>query len=287
MNVLITGSKGFLGKKLTNELIKLNYNITEYDIQNGYDILNKNQLEHIILDNNINTIIHLAAVANLNIFAENIDTGFKINLIGTQNILDLCEIYNIRLLFASTCCCYGNGCNFPSTEDDQIFPCEAYAKSKALGEELVVKSNLQHVSMRLATFYGPDMRDELAPAIFLKNAHNNEPILIHGNGKQTRTFTYVDDIVSGIITILKSKTYHKIINVTGTETISVLQIIDIIEEIMNKKCIIEFVKDREGQIYKEDISNTRLKELGWEPKVLFKEGMKNSYRHFLSKTKKF
>jgi nucleoside-diphosphate-sugar epimerase len=208
---------------------------------------------------------------------------FGCNINGTQNILDLCEIYKIRLLFASTCCCYGNVNEHPSNEDSQIYPCEPYAKSKALCEELILKSKLPHVSMRLATFYGPNMRKELAPAIFLHNAHYNLKISIHGDGKQTRTFTYIDDIVSGILTILQSNTPHKIINITGTEIISVLNMISIIEEIMGKKCIIEFVKDRDGQIYKEDISNTRLKELGWEPKTSFKEGMKLSYNYFLSK----
>ena len=147
---------------------------------------------------------------------------------------------------------------------------------------------LQHVvvmgirnNMRLATFYGPDMREELAPAMFLKNAINDKPILIHGNGKQTRTFTYIDDIVAGIIIILESNTRHKIINISGTEIISVLEIVSTIEEILNKKCQIEHIEDRDGQIYKEDISNKRLKELGWSVKTLFKNGMKLSYEKII------
>ena len=106
MKVIVTGAKGFLGKKIFNKLKKKGHTILSYDIVDGQDILNNQQLEKTIIDFCPNTIIHLAACADLNIFAKKPDISYKINVIGTKNILNLCQKYNVRLLFASTCCCY-------------------------------------------------------------------------------------------------------------------------------------------------------------------------------------
>ena len=107
MKVIVTGGTGFLGKRLCKKLKNQNHDVISYDIIDGFDILNKNQLEEFINKFNPETIIHLAACADLNIFRDNPDISYKINVIGTRNILELCEKYKIRLLFASTCCCYG------------------------------------------------------------------------------------------------------------------------------------------------------------------------------------
>ena len=232
MKIIITGSSGFLGKALLNK-IKLNHEIFEYDILKGFDILNETQLEDTFKNFKPNTIIHLAACADLNIFKEKPDISYKINVIGTRNILNLCQKFNVRLLFASTCCCYGNNNIHPSDETSQISPTEPYAKSKAESENDILSIGLPHCCMRLATFYGPNMRSALAPAIFLDKAHKNETIEIHGNGKQTRTITYIDDIVSGIITILENQPKYTIVNITTEESISVNNMI-IIANTKNK-----------------------------------------------------
>lgn len=281
MNIILTGSFGFLGSQLYDELHKYKQSnasiinkVIQYDIINGFDILNSDQMEEQILLHNINVIIHLAAVSDLNIYANNPEMSYNINIIGTRKILALCTKYNIRLLFASTCCIYGNNNVHPSDETSPIAPTEAYAKSKAISEQDILNVGLPHVCMRLATFYGKNMRNALAPAIFSNRVHHNLPIEIHGDGKQTRTFTHVSDIVNGIMTILLSPPIYTIINVTNTEIISVLEMAEIIQNIMGKKVEIIHVSDRKGQIYHEDISNHRLMELGWKPKINFVEGMK-------------
>lgn len=279
MNIILTGSSGFLGSLLYNELCKLTSTLVinkviEYDIINGFDILNSKQIEEQIVLHNINIIIHLAAVSDLNVYAKNPEMSYNINVIGTRNILTLCTKYNIRLLFASTCCVYGNNNIHPSNETSLIAPTESYAKSKAISEQDILSIGLPHTCMRLATFYGENMRDALAPAIFINRVRNNLPIEIHGNGKQTRTFTHVSDIVSGIITILLSEPKYTIINVTNTEIISILEMAEIIQQIARNRVNILHIPDRKGQIYHEDISNNRLIELGWKPKINFIEGMK-------------
>ena len=279
MKYLITGASGFLGKRLRRALRQKHHDVFCYDITLGYNILFKNQLETIIKDWEPHAIIHLAACSDLNIYREKPEVSRKVNIEGTSNILKLCEKYNIRLLFASTCCCYGNNNVHPSNEDSPLAPTELYAKSKKESEEEILKIGLPHCCMRLATFYGPEMRGALAPAIFIDKAHNNENIQIHGDGKQTRSITYVDDIISGIILIAESEPKHTIINVTRDDNINVLEMARIAKEVTGNDVEIEYVNDREGQIYKEDISSKRLQEMGWKPKVSFEEGMKLSYEY--------
>jgi len=282
MKLIITGGTGFLGKRLIRQLKENNHTIFNYDIIDGYDILNTEQLEKIFIDFKPDSIIHLAACSDLNIYAEKPEISYKINVIGTRNILNLCNKYYVRLLFGSTCCCYGNNDTHPTDENSPTCPTEPYAKSKKESEKEILEIGLPHCCMRLATFYGPEMRAALAPAVFIDKIHNDKTVEIHGTGEQTRTFTYVDDIVSGIITIIENKPTYSIINVTTEETVSVIEIIDYIKNITGKNITSVNVTDREGQIFKEVILSARLKSLGWEPKTNFKEGIRKSYDYYIN-----
>ena len=270
---MITGSEGFLGKKLSNNL--KNYIIFPFDICDGFDICDLNQLDDFTRKNKINTIIHLAAVADLNKFQKNCSIGEKINIEGTKNIIKVCEDNKIRLLFASTCCCYGNNNIHPSNEHSLLCPTEPYAESKKISEEDIKKSNIDYVIMRLATFYGPGSREELAIYKFIDKLYNNNILEIHGDGNQTRTYTHVDDIVGCIITILKNSTKFNIINCTNTESISVNKIIKDIEKNIKKKANIKHIKDRKGQILKEEIENKKIIFLGYKFKYNWENGLKN------------
>ena len=287
MKYLITGASGFLGKRLRRQLRQKNHEVFCYDITLGYNILHTDQLETTISDWKPDTIIHLAACADLNIYREKPEVSRKVNIEGTSNILKLCQKYNVRLLFASTCCCYGNNNVHPSNEESPLAPTEPYAKSKKESEEEILKIGLPHCCMRLATFYGPEMRAALAPGVFLDKAHNNQTIEIHGDGKQTRTLTYVDDIVSGIVTIAESKPKHTVVNVTTEEIVSVLDMVRIAKEVTGNDVEVEHVADRVGQIYREVISSKRLQEMGWEAKVTFDEGMKLSYEYYKKNNNKW
>ena len=280
MRIIVTGGTGFLGKRICRKLIIGNHTVFTYDIVDGYDILNTEQLKKIFIEFKPECIIHLAACADLNIFVKKPEISYKINVIGTRNILNLCEKYNVRLLFASTCCCYGNNDTHPTDETSPTCPTEPYAKSKKESEKDILAVGLPHCCMGLATFYGPEMRAALAPAVFIDKCHKNETIEIHGSGKQTRTMTYVDDIVSGIVTIAESDPKYTIINVTTEEITSVMDMINHAKNITgnNVKCI--NVKDREGQIHEEMIYSKRLQSLGWKWETTFKEGMIKSYEYY-------
>lgn len=291
MKIIITGGTGFLGKRLCRKLKNRDHEIMSYDIVDGYDILNTSQLEEAFDNFNPDAIIHLAACADLNIFAKKPEISYNINVIGTKNILKLCDEKNVRLLFASTCCCYGNNDTHPTDEDSPTCPTEPYAKSKKESEYDIIKSvaanGNNHCCMRLATFYGPEMRNALAPAVFLDKAHKNETIEIHGNGQQTRTMTYVDDIVNGIVTITESDKKYLIVNITTEETVSVLDMVKYAKEITQNDTRVVHVKDRDGQIYKEVILSKRLQSMGWRPQTTFYDGMIKSYDYYKNNDNKW
>lgn len=278
MRVLITGGKGFLGTVLSRSLTS--HKVFQYDITDGYDILDTVQLRHVFDEFQPEAVIHLAACADLNKFVGNTDLNNKLNIEGTRNLLAQCERVYCRMLFASTCCCYGNTPVHPSIESCELFPTEPYAMSKAKSEKDVLASTLPHCCMRLATFYGPEMRKELAPAIFISAAAANQPIFIHGDGLQTRTMTYVDDVASGIVTILESNERPSIVNVTTEEITSVNDMATIAMRVVGQQVNIKHVEDRSGQIYKEYISSALLQSMGWLPRVTFEEGMQRSFEYY-------
>lgn len=285
MKIIVTGGDGFLGRVLRLSL--KSHTVFNYDITTAHSILDTVQLEQIFSTFQPEAVIHLAATADLNLYTLSPSRSEEINVVGTQNILAMCEKYGARLLFASTCCSYGNTRVHPSTEETPPEPTEPYAESKVISEQHILQKGLPHCCMRLGTFYGPAMRPALAPAIFLDRAHHNFPIDIHGDGNQTRTMTYIDDIVAGIIQILESEPLYTIINVTSEEITSVNKMIQIALALSGNDVPLNYIQDRTGQIYKENISSQRLQSLGWTPTTSFADGMRRSYEFYIKNGNKW
>jgi nucleoside-diphosphate-sugar epimerase len=281
-NVVVTGSDGFLGKRLVAALEARGVNVRGYDFTKGEDILNTKQVEDAIRSSNSTAVIHLAAVADLNIVAKDVKMGWKINVEGTRSVLSACKSTGARLLFASTCCAYGNNHCHPSSESSPLCPAEEYAQQKVESEHDVTAAGAPHTSLRLATFYGPGMRPALATAIFLDRARAGKDIVIHGSGTQTRTWTHVDDVVSGIVTVLQAEKYVPVVNISTDESNSVLDLARISCKVVGKEVAISHGEDRKGQVYEEQIDNSLLRSLGWKPKYNLFEGMKHSYESTLT-----
>lgn len=279
--VLITGSGGFLGRHLRLVLLGYGYDVFEYDIIDGMDILDKGKLLGELKNNCITSCVHLAAIADLNEVEKNPAESERVNIDGTRNVLSCCDDAGVRLLFASTCCVYGNNnIHGSSNEDSPVNPTELYAKTKLKSEQEVLKScrkmELHHVVLRLATFYGPGMRPALATARFLDAVAKSESIQIHGDGTQTRCFTHVHDIAEGIRVILQTTDFDGIINVADDRECSVNELAKIAVNVSEKELQIFHVEDRCGQIQQSKIDNTRLRKLGnlgWKPTITLEDGM--------------
>lgn len=288
-NILITGSGGYLGSVLYNKLNK-QYNVFHYDILYGQDILNKEQLEKEFIENKIDYVVHLAAVANLNFYDDDIGKSDDINITGSKNLLELCDRYNAKLLFASTCCCYGDNKLNCSDETSKLCPTEAYAKSKKTIEDYMLSYDNKHVIMRLATFYGgQNVRKEIVIPLFIDKIYKEELIEIHGNGFQKRTYTHVEDISTGIKCLINNydNLKHKIYNITTENSCSLYDILFTISKFLNKEFKVKYVKDRDSQFTELKISNKRLRGLGWNCKYDLYNGMKESIESYEKNGYKF
>lgn len=295
MKILITGSEGFLGRNLTKILENSGHAIIDFDFKKNksHDIRNTQIFEDIVKTTNPDICVHLAAVANLNLFDENIKESEEINVVGTLGIVDVCKKYGVRLLFASTCCCYGNNKLASSSEESVVWPTDPYAHSKRTIEKMILEENKTRnpnekiIICRLATFYGSKFcRRALATSLFIEKIHNGEPIKIHGSGESHRTYTHVYDMCTGFEKLIKGiqdeKIKYEIYNISRSIPISVMDIVRNASKLLNKPAIIEFVEDRPSGFDQLIIENARLRELGWIPKYDFENGMKEMVSSFLT-----
>lgn len=282
-NILLTGSSGFIASAFRKKLESEGINVIPYDIRNGDDILDYSQLLKQL--DKADSVWHFAAVADLNRSAVRPYESMEINIRGVYNIAQACHESHVQMNFISTCCVYGNCEEFPSTEKTLPNPSELYACSKMAGEYIVLgyhrQFDMDFNILRIPTTYGPGMRDELAIAKFIRNAHFNLPIEIHSDGEQTRTYTYIDDLIDALWLVEYKGIKNEILNVSSHEEISVNQAVDLIKLLTQSKSSIVWGQQRRGQTFKESISTKKLERLtGWYPKTSFAEGIKKCMTSF-------
>ncbi|MGR5145603.1 NAD-dependent epimerase/dehydratase family protein [Photobacterium alginatilyticum] len=274
--ILVTGSSGFLGVSVCRELVAAGYEVVEFDISHGLSILDVRQVHSSMQDCDI--CVHLAAVADLYEAEDEPTKCHEVNVDGTRIIAEACFQFGVRLLYASTCCAYGNNGEEISDELSPVSPTELYAESKLAGEKIIEKVGCSYHLLRLATFYGPEMRKSLATALFLEKAKLEQTIEIHGDGNQTRCYTHVDDIATGIRVIIENENASRIINVSDDTPYSVNHLVTLINQITGRKVDVEYVEDRIGQIRTSAINSDRLRKLGWKPTWTLYSGLMDCYQ---------
>lgn len=273
MRVLVTGSEGFLGRHLVRALAARGYEAVHYDVQLGHDILDRERLQRALRD--VSVCIHMAAVADLYVADEEPGRAREVNVAGTAAVLRACDAAGVRLLYGSTCCVYGNNAVERSCEGAPVCPTELYAQTKLEGERLVLTSPSPHAILRLATFYGPGMRPSLATWRFLHAAMVGAPIEIHGTGEQTRCYTHVDDVCTGIIRVLEEPRVTGIINIADERSVSVNELAAISMQVAGRVVPTNKVEDRAGQILHSAIDSSKLRELGWAPAWTLEDGLRD------------
>ncbi len=302
--VLVTGGAGFIGSHLCEQLLFDNYAITvidnfdpfyarnikeenlshfsshtdctflEFDICNYSDLLEKCQEEY-------DLIIHLAAKAGVRPSIERPFDYQQVNVNGTQNLLEFAKLKNIKkFIFASSSSVYGINPNVPWKENDYVLnPISPYASTKISGELLGhVYSHLygiQFIALRFFTVFGPRQRPDLAIHLFSKRILHGEPILKFGDGQTFRDYTYVTDIVDGIIkSIQYNDSQFEIFNLGNHQTISLNEMILTLEKALNKQATIKSMPQQPGDVPETyaDIAKSQQK-LGYAPQTSFHEGI--------------
>ena len=283
MKSLITGGAGFIGSHLAEKLVAMGHKVIVIDnffigkkknlkklkknlkIINA-DVKNYNKIEKYF--KNIDNVFHLAALADIVPSIENPQKYYEANVSGTMNVLEASKKYKIkRFLYSASSSCYGIPNKYPTKETSDIKPEYPYALTKWLGEELVMHySNiykLNATSLRFFNVYGPRARTSgtygAVFGVFLAQKLAKLPFTVVGDGKQTRDFTYVDDVVEAIYKVsVKNNLRGKVFNVGSGRTVSVNKIVSLLE---GKKIKIP-KRPGEPDITFADISNIKKKLIG-------------------------
>jgi UDP-glucuronate 4-epimerase len=314
MHILVTGGAGFIGSNLIRALFHSNagikitcidnfdpfyaadlkqFNIRDFKTNPAFhflyiDIANTSsgELSDLIPDK-VDTIVHIAAKAGVRPSIQNPLAYQQTNVIGLQHMLDFAKEKKVKqFVFASSSSVYGVNEDFPWKEDGQLLPISPYAMTKLAGEMLGhVYSKLfgvRFIALRFFTVYGPSQRPDLAIHKFTKAIIAGEQVTMYGDGSTSRDYTFVDDTVQGIMAAMKyDQSDFEIINLGNNYSVSLKDLINKMEEVIDKKAIILQLPEQQGDLQKTfaDISKAK-KLLGYDPKTDLKEGLKKFYIWF-------
>ena len=323
--ILVTGSSGFIGSYLCKRLLEeyKDSKIIGLDNMNDYydvslkeyrlnklkdnknfvflkgDISNKNLIESIFNEFKPNIVVNLAAQAGVRYSIENPDVYIESNIIGFYNILEACRNNPVEhLVYASSSSVYGGNTKVPFSTDDKVDnPVSLYAATKK-SDELIAHCysklfNIPTTGLRFFTVYGPAGRPDMAYFNFTKKLINNETIRIFNYGNCKRDFTYIDDIVEGIIRVMQkrptsknNKVPYNIYNIGNSNPVNLLDFVDILQEELIKAKVLpedydfdshkELVPMQKGDVEVTYADTTPLeRDYNFKPTTPLREGLKN------------
>ena len=309
--VLVTGGAGFIGSNLVSFLLQNNYEIVVIDnlitgqtkniepfLQNkNFKFIEKNlneiNLEEELGKNNFDIVFHLASPASPIQYKKNPIETSLVNSYGTYKLLEYIKNSpNTKFLFASTSEVYGDPFIHPQVEEyfgnvnpNGVRSC--YDESKRMGESFCMtyfrNFNLDIRIFRIFNTFGPNMEKEDGRVIsnFIVQALQNKPITIYGDGNQTRSFCFVDDLIKGIYLMSQKDIKGKIINLGNPQEMKILEIAEIIKKLTNSnsKIIFEKITEDDPKKRQPDISKAKAL-LNWEPVVKLEDGLLKAVEYF-------
>jgi dTDP-glucose 4,6-dehydratase len=309
MKVLITGGAGFIGSYLCKFYYDKGYDVWCIDncvtgAEENVVSLSSEKSFHFIkeditsfhlesLPEKFRYVFHLASPASPADYLRLPTETLLVNSLGTKKCLDFALKHEASFLFASTSEVYGDPLVTPQKEEywgnvNPIGPRSVYDEGKRFGEALVMayhrKFGIKTYLPRIFNTYGPRMRlnDGRVVPNFIACAIKSKPLVIYGDGKQTRSFCYVEDLVRGLTLLIESD-YHLPVNLGNPSEFTVIELAEKIQKITGKKLPVEFgppLPDDPRQ-RKPDISVAR-KVIGWEPAISLEDGLLKTYTYYLS-----
>jgi len=316
MATMVTGCSGFIGSHVVDRLLSKGENVAgidnfdsfydpsikkkniEHNLDNKNftfyqeDIRDKAEMEKILKMNEIETIIHLAARAGVRPSIQDPLLYQDVNIRGTINLLEISKGQDLKnFVFGSSSSVYGINEKIPFREDDPVDKAiSPYAATKKACETFCYTYHhlygIPITSLRFFTVYGPRQRPEMAIHKFTRSIEEGKVIEMYGDGKSRRDYTYISDIVNGIIAAADKKLGYEIINLGNSNVVELRYLIQLIEEKLGKSAIIRKMPDQPGDVpvTYADISKAQ-KLLNYEPEVCIEEGIEK-FVHWYRNTAK-
>lgn len=302
--VLVTGGAGFIGSYTAKKLVSQGYEVIIIDNFNDYydsqlkeervlnllkgyevklyrdDISNLESLRRVFIDNKIDIVVHQAAQAGVRYSLINPEVYQESNIKGTYNILECCREFNVRkLVFASSSSVYGKRAKVPFKEDENTDnPISFYAATKKITETMCYTYhslyNIKMIGLRYFTCYGEWGRPDMAFFSFTKKIIEESTIDIYGEGKMKRDFTYIDDIVDGVMRAVEVDLDYEVINLGYGSPSELMYFVQLLENIIGKEAKKRFLPIQKGDVYVTyaDINKAK-KLLNWLPKTQLEQGV--------------
>lgn len=314
--ILVTGGAGFIGSRTIRKLLDLNYDVVCVDNFNNYydpkikernisqfkkerrfslykqDICDLRGLNKIFKNEKPEKVCHLAAQVGVRASLKNPHLYIETNIGGTLNLLQLSVATGVEgFVFASSSSVYGHSKKIPFSEDDPTDkPVSPYATSKKAAELLIYTyhclHNLNCTILRFFTVYGPSGRPDMAPFLFVDSIFKGKTLKKFGRGDSERDYTYIDDLVDGIVMAIKQDFPFEIINLGNDHPIELNYLINLIERILKKKAIIGKFARQPGDVNVTWANITKARKLlGYRPKVSIEEGMEKFITWYLNNRK--
>src|SRR6476659_4793818 len=316
MKILVTGGAGFIGSHVVRGLLQTGTTVAILDDFNDFydpqikranvkafngqaevieaDIRNASAMKDVVGRGDYDSIIHIAARAGVRPSVQNPSAYIETNVVGTYNLLDAARLAGVgQFLLASSSSVYGMAGKVPFSEDLALpQTLSPYAATKLAAEHLCGSYShlygLAVVVMRFFTVYGPAQRPDLAIHKFTDSIYRGRPIQQFGDGTTHRDYTYVDDIVQGVLGALKyRRTPFEIFNLGENQTTTLTDLIVSIENALGKKAIIEHLPEQQGDmpLTCADIDKARAL-LGYHPRVKISEGIPKFVDWYLKQQKR-
>lgn len=330
-NALVTGAAGFIGFHLSKRLLESGHRVFGVDNLNDYydprlkqdrleilrsypafsfyktDLSDREQLETIFIENRIEVVVNLAAQAGVRYSLTNPHAYVESNLVGFVNILECCRHHGVKhLVFASSSSVYGANTNMPfSVHHNVDHPISLYAASKK-SNELMAHTyshlfDLPCTGLRFFTVYGPWGRPDMALFLFTKAICEGTPINVFNHGKMKRDFTYIDDIVEGVVRVMEhcpdpnpnwtgdvpdpgtSYTRYKIYNIGNNNPVELMDFIKAIEDALGEEAIKNYMDLQPGDVPATyaDVDDL-ITDVGFKPETSVSEGIEKFVRWYKS-----
>lgn len=316
LKYLVTGAAGFIGNFVAERLCKEGHEVVGLDNLNDYydpalklarldrikhldsfrfikmDISDRDGIAKLFKDEQFNRVIHLAAQAGVRYSIENPMAYIDSNMVGFATILEGCRHNKVEhLVYASSSSIYGANKKIPfSTEDNVDHPVSLYAATKK-SNELMAHSyshlyGIPTTGLRFFTVYGPWGRPDMAPFLFTDAIANDRPIKVFNNGKMQRDFTYIDDIVEGVIRIqdvipskennpvVEGSPLYKVFNIGNNQPVELEEFIGCIENSLGKKAVKQYLPMQDGDVVRTFADVSDLEErVGYKPSTKLSFGV--------------